>query len=390
VQMQTPLRTAQHIMLDFADKTGLSPGEPTPRRYLWTDAFALCNFMELHHRTGSEKFRLLAIRLVDQVHHVLGRHRRDDFRSGWISGLDEAEGERHPTGGGLRIGKALNERQAGEFFDEHSEWDRDGQYFHYLTKWMHALFRMGRMTGEGAYLRQAVELAKTAHARFTYGSSVGGAKRMYWKMSIDFSRPLVPSMGHHDPLDGFITYSELQAALSHDADRSASLALDEEIADTAAMCRGVNWATDDPLGLGGIMSDAYRVGQLIMGGNLELIGLLEELLSAAVKGMEAFVIRSPLDLPAACRLAFREFGLSIGLQAVNKLQGLMTGNREIFNKSTLLTRGEILNQQGQVGDAVERFWLQPSHRESNNWTAHRDINNVMLATSLIPDGFLSL
>ncbi len=44
--------------------------------------------------------------------------RPDDSRRGWISGLGEAEGERHPTLGGLRIGKELPERRAGEPFDE--------------------------------------------------------------------------------------------------------------------------------------------------------------------------------------------------------------------------------------------------------------------------------
>ena len=34
---------------------------------------------------------------------------------------------------------------------------------------------------------------------------------MYWKMSIDLSRPLVASMGQHDPLDGFVTCAELDA-----------------------------------------------------------------------------------------------------------------------------------------------------------------------------------
>jgi len=31
-------------------------------------------------------------------------------------------------------GKALNERGADEPVDEHLEWNRDGQYFHYLTR----------------------------------------------------------------------------------------------------------------------------------------------------------------------------------------------------------------------------------------------------------------
>ena len=64
---------------------------------------------------------------------------------------------------------------------------------------------------------------------------------MYWKMSIDLSRPLVPSMGHHDPLDGFITYSELQATFVNDWRRSPELDLTEEINDIAGMCRGKSW-----------------------------------------------------------------------------------------------------------------------------------------------------
>jgi hypothetical protein len=34
----------------------------------------------------------------------------------------------------LRIGKQLAERRPGERFDERLEWERDGQYFHYLTR----------------------------------------------------------------------------------------------------------------------------------------------------------------------------------------------------------------------------------------------------------------
>lgn len=126
------------LMTDFAERTGLL-GERAPTRYLWTDAFAVCNFLELEQRTGDTAYRELALRLVEKVHQVLGRHRADDPREGWISGLGEAEAERHPTKGGLRIGKALGERGPDDPFDERLEWDPDGQYFHYLTKWMHAL-----------------------------------------------------------------------------------------------------------------------------------------------------------------------------------------------------------------------------------------------------------
>ncbi|HXY33305.1 MAG TPA: hypothetical protein VEI07_03695, partial [Planctomycetaceae bacterium] len=137
------LELAQTLMADFADATGVS-GETRPRRYLWTDAFAVCNFLGLYRQTGDELYLRYARELIDQVHHILGRHREDDSRRGWISGLSEEEGERHPTIGGLRIGKRLNEHGPLEEPDAFLEWEQDGQYFHYLTKWVHALYRAGR------------------------------------------------------------------------------------------------------------------------------------------------------------------------------------------------------------------------------------------------------
>ncbi len=208
--MDPPLSTVIELMMHFAKRTGLFPVSASPKRYLWTDAFAVCNFLGLYTSTGNEEYRNLALQLVDQVHSVLGRHRDDDQRHGWISGLDEEAGRRHPTIGGLRIGKSLNERRPSEPYDERLEWDRDGQYYHYLTKWMHALNRASRVTGDRIYNQWAIELARAAHTAFTYISPVDGQRRMYWKMSIDLSRPLVPSMGQHDPVDGFITYHELQ------------------------------------------------------------------------------------------------------------------------------------------------------------------------------------
>jgi len=126
-------------MAAFARRTGLSPALENPQRYLWTDAFAVCNFLELFERTGDQGYRVYATELIDQVHSVLGRFRRDEGRAGWISGLNDETGRNHPTAGGLRIGKPLKERGVDEVIDEQLEWDRDGQYFHYLTKWMHAL-----------------------------------------------------------------------------------------------------------------------------------------------------------------------------------------------------------------------------------------------------------
>ena len=263
MEQRTSVALVKKIMSEFARLTGLSPANNMPRRYLWTDAFAVCNFLGLYLETGGKEFKDLALQLVDQVHSVLGRHRHDDLRTGWISGLEEEDGRLHPTKRGLRIGKQLKERRPSDPFNERLEWDRDGQYYHYLTRWMHALNRVTNVTGDFTYNRWAIELARTAHAKFIYAPSSGSQKRMYWKLSIDLSYPLVPSMGLHDPLDGLVTYSQLQATAAEDLEQLTG-DLRSEILDLTNMCEGKNWTSDDPLGIGGLLSDAFRVAQLMV------------------------------------------------------------------------------------------------------------------------------
>ena len=386
----TDINMVREIMAEFAQLTGLTSENP-PQRYLWTDALAVCNYLGLYRQSGKERHKTLALALVDQVHQVLGRHRPDDPRTGWISGLDEQEGQAHPTVGGLRIGKKHNERGPDAPYDPRREWHRDGQYYHYLTKWMYALDRVGQVTGDETYHRWAVALAQTAHERFTYTPAGGGQKRMYWKMSIDLSRSLVPSMGQHDPLDGWITYHELQASAPEDQDSNLDLA--EEIADMARICQGRNWATDDPLGIGGLLTEAYRVGRLTTSGILQGSDLLQELLDAAALSLGAYASQYTKKLPVAHRLAFRELGLSIGLHALQRLQTLLSdeAKAERFDGAApLRSRVERLSPYLPLREEIEVFWLGREHRASKSWIDHREINMVMLATSLAPDGYLEM
>ena len=379
----------QEIMKEFARVTGLLPAGAAARRYLWTDAFAVCNYLGLYRLTGDEQFLQLALRLIDQVHETLGRHRADDSRSGWISGLSEEEGRLHPTVGGLRIGKKMTERKPSDPIDESLEWEQDGQYYHYLTKWMHALDRTRKVSGDPSFLRWAMELAKTAHARFAYPPQSGGRKRMYWKMSIDLSRPLVQSMGQHDPLDGLITYGGLCASVK-EAGGSSLPDLTEETHELAEMCEGKDWATDDPLGLGELLCAAFRAGTLISSGSFPHAGLLPEILDSALSGLKSFVRRNDLDLPADYRLAFRELGLAIGLKAAEKLHALASRGPGSFNeRAAVLPRIAAVMHYMPLAESIEAFWIAGVHRKSGSWTAHRDINMVMLATSLAPEGYLA-
>jgi hypothetical protein len=388
--MQQAIST-QSIMSDFATSTGLSDDSCISRRYLWTDAFAVCNYLELYRQTGEQTFLQLALRLVDQVHQILGQYRKDSARSGWISGLDEEQARQHPTQGGLRIGKQLNEKQPGEPVDESLEWDRDGQYFHYLTKWMHALNRVSQVTSKGIYNQWALELAKAASAAFTYVPSTGGAKRMVWKMSIDLSRPLVNSMGQHDPLDGLMTYQQLETTAKCFPEMLSELSLKKEINEMVAMCVGRNWSTEDALGIGGLLTDAYKLVQLIDIHNLHETARLEALLSNIEYSLRVFVTQNQLNVPAEYRLAFRELGLAIGLHAISRMQKCIEQKPEHFtNAKQLLALLKKLSYFHCIHEFIESFWLEPGNQSIRTWKEHADINNVMLATSLASDGYLQL
>ncbi len=381
----------QSIMLDFAASTGLSKSSLEPRRYLWTDAFAVCNYLQLYHQTGEQRFLQLALKLVDQVHQILGQQRKDSGRNGWLSGLDEEQAQLHPTYGGLRIGKKLNERQAHEPVNTSLEWEQDGQYFHYLTKWMHALNRVSQVTAESIYNQWALELAKVAHAAFTYTPLTGATKRMVWKMSIDLSHPLIDSMGQHDPLDGLITYQQLQATAKQFPETPVELGLKTEIEDMVTMCAVDNWASEDALGIGGLLTDAYKLVQLITIHALHETARLEALLRDIEYSLRVFITNNQLNLPAEYRLAFRELGLAIGLQTISRMQQQIEQQPEHFsNAKQILSLLTNLSHFHRIHELIKSFWVEPDHQSVKTWQEHADINNVMLATSLAPDGYLQL
>ncbi|MBW3552304.1 MAG: hypothetical protein KY466_02270, partial [Gemmatimonadetes bacterium] len=345
-------------------------------RYLWTDAFAVCGFLGLHDQTGEDRFIDLALRLVDDVHHTLGRHRPDDPRKGWISGLAGPDGERRPTVGGLRIGKPEPERPAGEAYHPGREWDRDGQYYHYLTRWMHALNRVWRVTGDRRFHGWAVDLAAAAHRGFVADG------RMVWKMSVDLGRPLVPSMGQHDPLDGRILIETLRATAPDDTDRDELLR--REARELDDLCRGASWVTHDGLGVGGLLVDGLRMVQLREAGRVLPAELQERVFSDAARGLGFFALTYRSDVPPGQRLAFRELGLAIGIHAAERIADAAT----VAPPDPQWLR--TIDASSAIARDIEELWTGPAARTADTWTAHEDINAVMLAAALEPHGYLDL
>jgi len=377
-------QTAELIMNEFASKTGLTDLSKPSRRYLWTDAFAVCNFLELYSTTKDERYKEISLLLVDLVHSSLGHYHSEDNRKGWISGLNN--GDIHPTIGGLRIGKTMLERKPQEAYDRIKELDYDGQYFNYLTKWMHALNQVATATKKEKYNRWAIELAKTAHKAFTHQTRNG--TKLCWKMSTDLSRPMVSSMGQHDALDAFTTYLQLGKTASNFGVVSE---LSKEIDELSSMLGKMPLETEDPMGIGSLLNAASTTAQLIPMKGLANEKLLISLLNAAYNGIERFTRGGVLEQQLRYRLSFRELGLSIGLHALEVVQNILDVHSDTFQEKERIN--EILSRFEKymnLSESIETFWLHPKNQENQIWSKDIDMNNVMLATSLVPNGFLKV
>jgi len=203
---------------------------------------------------------------------------------------------------------------------------------------------------------------------------------------------LVPSMGQHDPLDGLVTCVELQATASRFANaQTTAMNLSEATRGFAALAASGAWVTADPLGLGGLLMDACRVAQLMPQESFGDDALLRKLLSAALEGLTHYASTGDLEQPASRRLAFRELGLGIGLRAIPMIAAEVRSRPERFaDPQSIEDLLEELRPHAHLANSIGSFWMQPAQQQARTWTSHLDINEVMLATQLLPEGFLRL
>jgi len=150
------------------------------------------------------------------------------------------------------------------------------------------------------------------------------------------------------------------------------------------LCRSRDWSTSDPLGIGDLLFDACRFAQLPQRPDDD--GLVEAIENAYDTGIRAFVASQLLIRPVSQRLAFRELGLAIGLKAIPII--LDPTKHAMKSDGNFPKRSHL--QYQSLADEIIRAWLHCTQSPDELWQAHEDINDVMLATALIPNRFLSV
>lgn len=306
-------------------------------RYLWTDAFGVVNFLTLLKETSSPVYLIMAKRLVQTVHDVLGSTRDGSAR---LPGATDAE----PLKGGLRIGKLT---AAGS--------DGDGQYHHYLTLWMFALNRLSLVADDPSYNALAIQLASAIHPHFVFRRS-SGSLRMVWKISTDMQQVLVPSKGHLDAVTGYVVCKLLQKTAARQGAQDPDLPLRKEINDYSLIMKDEGEQTPSgdflDLGMGLWICHFCRDEEWTDTFVTEALDLAQKMLSKDSR---------MLRRDASQRLAFREFGACLGVSCVDADASL---------------KAKVANLLG--------FWQ--NHLEHNTDDDLRPISQVMYAAAMLPGG----
>ena len=193
------------------------------RRYLWTDAFGVLNFVTLakRHPERQSLYLSAAKELITTVHASLGQPRAAQFpMAPGVIGFK-----------GLRIGKLEAKKNSDPGMNY------DGMYWHYIDKWIFALLRYHQASNEIEALREAVLLIKTIHPAFLHKSSISGEPMgLHWKINSDLTP--IPGLGNpypnDDALSGFLMYSLVQHASMGHKDIPS---LDQECEDLGKVAR---------------------------------------------------------------------------------------------------------------------------------------------------------
>jgi hypothetical protein len=233
---------------------------PNGLRYLWTDAFGVVLLVSLCTELGERGYLDQAEWVVAEVERVLGRPR------------------------GIRIGEAP---------------ERDGQYFHYLSMWLYALAILGRHLP--VYKRKGVQLVRQTHDAFVVPN-----RGVVWKMNEDLSEPYPGTgFGALDAFDGYVAYRLLDEQ-----------ALSREIVDMRTLIdrSAPDLVITQDLGLGMMLwlTQFFPEESWAKTQNARCLSMLDRMWVEV-----GYFCREPGI--RGVKFAFTNYGVSVGLQAVNAM-----------------------------------------------------------------------
>jgi len=339
-------------------------------RYLWTDAFAVLAYQTLadsyksrKNENEAKKYRDAVEKLIAVVHDCLGKPRSEREKDGMTPCTIS------PTGYvGLRIGKEESRKTTDYGMN------CDGQYWHYIDKWLFVLARTG-------HAEEGVRIAKSCFPYFFSSSKYGGGG-IRWKLSVDASPPpsLPPVYGpNDDTLNALIVFSMLekqnQSIDDKSDDESAELNLRDEIALLQNSLRNYKpQVTSDPLGWGlEVLFDQFIQGHPRMG---RLRKLAPEVLDSV-----------HLSLP------FRLYGSLIGALVVPSAaaDGVVSVGGSGGKRST--DEVAIPRHLRELLDYCTNYQFLEMRREESSDVSgykedHSSINRTMLAMALLAPGVL--
>lgn len=270
-----PLKDLDHVYktLEWMEKNKIWPNG---LRYLWTDAFGLVLLVSLFEETEDKKYLDMAESLVKEVYRVLGRKR------------------------GIRIGE---------------EPDRDGQYYHYLSVWLFALWRLGQIIPK--YAEMAVDLVKQTHSSF-----VIKGEGVIWKMKEDLSEAYPGyGMGAIDQFEGYVVYRLIDGGTG---------VLEEEISEMKELVEKSYKSVDvnQDLGAGMILWISQFYPDELWARHLREKSLKK--LEKMWISPQGYFCRSTHYRNV--KFAFTNYGISLGLQSVNKWPDRVNSLNEFFEK----------------------------------------------------------
>jgi hypothetical protein len=233
---------------------------PNGLRYLWTDAFGVVLLVSLYAALGERRYLDEAESVVANVERVLGRRR------------------------GIRIGEAG---------------DRDGQYLHYLAMWLFALGVLGRHVAD--YRRMGVAVVREIHDAFVIPD-----RGVIWKMNEELTAPYPGyGFGALDAFDGYVSYRLL------DDD-----ALSREIAEMRSLidlsARQLVITQDLGIGMMLWMTQFFPNDEWAVIQQARCLSTLDRMWVRA-----GYFSREP-GMPDV-KFAFTNYGVSVGLQAVDAM-----------------------------------------------------------------------